>query len=182
MDRGAAPALLTARLSLRLQVLVQELEQYQVCVWRLSPRPPPALPGGRSSGSPAPPPLPRRPRPAAPRPHTPPALRGGQSCASRVFAVAAEEVGLGGQRAQQELRGIGETFDISIPMFPSARPPSPPPFRGSGWRDEVTERRSEGAGRRPGSQGDGGTSPRRFCFVLGWLVGLGRKRPRGRRG
>ncbi|KAF6117615.1 bromodomain and WD repeat domain containing 1 [Phyllostomus discolor] len=67
------------------QVLVQELEQYQVCASR---RPPPRA-------RPGPPPL----HPGDPR--------GGHSCAFRVFAVAAEEAGLGGQRAQQELRGIG---------------------------------------------------------------------------
>lgn len=76
------------------------------------------------------------PPPCGPRPPSS-APRGGHSCASCVFTVAAEEVGLGGQRAQQELRGIGETFDISVPAFPSTRPP--PPFRRSRFWGEVTE-------------------------------------------
>lgn len=115
--------------SRRLQVLVQELEQYQVCAsWR-PPRPPrrvpsvlPPYPAGATRPTPHPsPPRGPPPGPAAPSP----APRGGHSCASGVFAVAAEEVGLGGQRAQQELRGIGEIFDISIPVFPNIRSPAP---------------------------------------------------------
>lgn len=140
--------------SLRLQVLVQELEQYQVCAARRRPaRRVPCVPCRPCPGAARPAP----PFPAPPPPAPRPAPRGGHSCASRVFAVAAEEVGLGGQRAQQELRGIGESFDISIPVFPTARPP--PPFLVSCWRGEVTERRSEGAGGRPGRHRDDGTPP-----------------------
>ena len=128
----------------------------------LGPAGSPSPPGparGRSSGSP--PRVPAAPHPVAPR-HPP---LGGHSCASWVFAAAAEEVGLGGQRAQQELRGIGETFDISIPVFPSTRPP--PPFRGSRRRGEVTEPHAEGAARRPRHPWDSGTASRRLCFALG---------------
>lgn len=78
------------------QVLVQELEQYQV-------GPPP--PGPRVPASPS--------RPAS-RPRW---SHGRLSC---LFPAVAEEVGLGGQRAQQELRGTGE----QLPRPPRARAPS----------------------------------------------------------
>lgn len=147
---------------------MQELEQYQVSL-RRGPRPaPPARPPDLVRGPVA---------PAAPRPGPAPWSLG---CASRVFAVAAEEVGLGGQRAQQELRGIGETFDISVPVFPRPRPP--PPFRGSSSWGEVTEPRS-GAGGQSGRHRDRGTCPRGGLFCLGVVgfvwVGNGRG---GRRG
>ncbi|KAF5927487.1 hypothetical protein HPG69_016126 [Diceros bicornis minor] len=140
---SAGPCRRAAQVSARAgpaaaEVLVQELEQYQVCA-AVSARPP------RPLRVPRPPPEPARGRPAGPpspsppqRPHLAPAPRGGHSCAPRVFAAAAQEVGLGGQRAQQELRRIGETFDMSLPGFPSSRPP--PPLRGS---------RSRGGGTSP---------------------------------
>lgn len=119
------------------------------------PCPLPTLPGPLAQLPPRPtPPPPARPAARVP----PPGPRGGHSCACRAFAVAAEEVGLGGQRAQQELRGIGEIFDISIPVFPSTR--SPPPCRGSCSWGEVAERCS---GATPGERDSLG----RFCFVLG---------------
>lgn len=164
-DRGAAPAPLTARLVgcrcwcrswSSTRSVLRGLAHARPAA---SPASPPGPAWGRSSGSP--PRVPAAPHPVAPR-HPP---LGGHSCASWVFAAAAEEVGLGGQRAQQELRGIGETFDISIPVFPSTRPP--PPFRGSRRRGEVTEPRAEGAARRPRHPWDSGTASRRLCFALG---------------
>lgn len=176
--RDAAPVPLT-RASRRLQVLVQELEQYQVCASR---RPPPRP--LRAPARPCPGPLarPRRPPPPTPPPPAPdPDPRGGHACAARVFAVAAEEVGLGRQRAQQELRGIGETFAMSVPVFSSTWPPAP--F--SGLRLVGRSDPAALAGWWAGGRGVTGTvGLPREGFVLHWggRVCFGRKWPWGAAG
>lgn len=128
-----------------------------------SPRAPSLPRRGRSPSSPP------RPPPAAPCPVPRPAPRGGHSCASRAFAVAAEEVGLGGQRAQQELRGIGEVFDISIPCF---RAPALRPLVGA---PALGPKRPSCARGRPRESGDSSAG---FVLFWGGRVCFGRKRPR----
>lgn len=148
-NRGRAGQLAGSdRASCLPQVLVQELEQYQV-------GPPPPRPRPRVPASPS--------RPASRLWWSP----GRLSC---LFPAVAEEVGLGGQRAQQELRGIGE----QLPGSPRARAPSPlsAPVR-------APRGRARGLSTVAGRPGATGLTPEGSWWR--GRGGFGRKRSWGRR-
>lgn len=169
MDRGAAPAPLTARL-VGCRCWCRSWSSIR-SVQRVAPAPRPPSPLAASSGLSRPVPLPAAPasRPPARLPSGPDP-RGGHSCAFRVFAAAAEEAGLGGQRAQQELRGIGEILTSASRL---CEHPPPAPFSGlplAGRSDRAALRGGRADGRGAGASPGPRDCPRQGCFVLGVAV------------
>lgn len=128
-------------------------------------------------------------RPRVPRPRVPGPARlasrprwslGRLSC---LFPAVAEEVGLGGQRAQQELRGIGEHRPPVRPRPPRARSLVRPPTR---VPSRVSAPVRAPRGRSRGAHGCPGRPARFPLPPLGSRLGpggrFGRKRSWGRRG
>lgn len=178
--RDAAPVPLT-RASRRLQVLVQELEQYQVCASRRPPPcpvpsvPPRDLVRGRSPGPAAPRPPPRRP---PPRPRT-------RAVVTRVRPVSLQ---LLPKRLDWEGNEHNRSYEELVRLLPFLSrcfraPGPPPPFRGSGSWGAATQPRSQAGGRAAGASPGPWDFPGKVLFCIGVagfvLVGNGPGGPRG---